>query len=248
MAVLLRLGDAFVQQSQQAAQPAGGQLGQRLRAGQQDGPVQILRAPLGGRVEGTHGVHLVPPELGPDRGVHGGGEHVQDAASQGKLAGTLHLLAAGIAGGGETGGQVVEIDLLAGGQLQGGLFEDIGRQGALLEGLHRGHQAGQLSLRQSPQQLQAPVLPLVGDGGGVVEGKLPGGEHRHTLAGEEGQVPGHALALAFIGAYYHHGPLRGRAQGGGKVGPVYRTQAGHRRRGLSPVQRGQQLLEFRQVL
>ena len=92
------------------------------------------------------------------------------------------------------------------------------------------------------------MLPLVGDGGGVVEGKLPGGEHRHTLAGEEGQVPGHAFALAFIGAHHYHRPLRGRAQGGGKVGPVYRTQAGHRRRGLSPVQRGQQLLEFRQVL
>ena len=153
MAVLLRLGDAFVQQSQQAAQPAGGQLGQRLRAGQKHRPVQVFCAPLGGRVEGAHGVHFVTPELGPDGGVHGGGEHVQDAAPQGKLAGTLHLLAAGIAGGSETGGQVVEINLLAGGQLQGGLFEDIGRQGALLEGLHRGHQAGQLPLLKRPQQL-----------------------------------------------------------------------------------------------
>ena len=36
-------------------------------------------------------------------------------------------------------------------------------------------------------------------------------------------------------------------QAGGEVGPVDRRQAGHRRRGLSAVQRRQQLLKFRQL-
>ena len=94
-------GGQFVQPLQQTGQPPVGQLGQGLRRRQEDGPVHVLGAPLGGGVKGPHGVQLVPPELRPDGGGHAGGKYVQDAAPQGKLARPLHLVAADIAGGGE---------------------------------------------------------------------------------------------------------------------------------------------------
>ena len=90
------------------------------------------------------------------------------------------------------------------------------------------------------------MLPLVGDGGDAVKQEGAGGQHRDLSAGEEGQVPGHPLRLPLVGTHHYHWAAALLPQAGGKVGPVDRCQAGHRRRGLSTVQRRQQLLKFRQ--
>ena len=116
------------------------------------------------------------------------------------------------------------------------------------EGLHRGHQAGQFpsdrahssfSRRCSHWWETVAALWKV-NCRAVSTGTLWPVKKARSRA-----MRSHSLSSAHTTTTGRSG---GRAQGGGKVGPVYRTQAGHRRRGLSPVQRGQQLLEFRQVL
>ena len=241
------LGGELVQPLQQPGQPPLGELRQGLRRGQEDGPVHVLGAPLGGGIKGPHGVQLVPPELRPDGGGHAGGVHVQNTAPQGKLARPLHLVTADVAGGGEGLGEPVQVGLPPRLQHRAGGVQHLGRQGALLEGLHRGHQTGELPPAEPPQQVQPPVLPLVGDGGDAVEHEGAGGEHRDLPSGEIGQVPGHPPGLPLVGAHHHHGTAGLLPQGGGEVGPVDRRQAGDGGGGFPALQGGGQLLKFRQI-
>ena len=88
------------------------------------------------------------------------------------------------------------------------------------------------------------MLPLTGDGGRVVKGKGPGGEHRDHLSGQGSQVPGQPVSLALVGAHQHHRPIRFPVNGRTKVGPVDRGQTGHRRRAAAVVHGGQQLIKF----
>ena len=224
-----------------------GQLGQGLRRGQEDGPVHVLGAPLGGGIKGPHGVQLVPPELRPDGGGHGGGKYVQDAPPQGKLARPLHLVTADVAGGGEGLSELVQVGLLPRLQHGAGRVQHLGGQGALLESLHRGHQTGELPVAELPQQGQPSVLPLAGDSGDAVEHEGAGGEHRDLPSSEIGQVPGHPPGLPLVGAHHHHRAAGLLPQGGGEVGSVDRRQAGDSGGGLPALQGGGQLLKFRQT-
>ena len=84
-----------------------------LPGGKEGAGLPLGGAPLGHRVEEAHGVDLVPPELHAHRQVQAGGEHVQNAPPQGELAGSLHLVAAGVPGGDQEIGQIIQIADLA---------------------------------------------------------------------------------------------------------------------------------------
>ncbi len=63
--------------------------------------LHVFVAALGVRVKKAHGVQLVAEELRPDGLIGGGGEDVQNAAPEGKLAAALHHAAPAVARGGE---------------------------------------------------------------------------------------------------------------------------------------------------
>ena len=243
-----RPGDQTIQLFQQAGPAAGGKLGEHLGGRQDLRLADVLCAPLGTRVEESQGVHLVPEELRPHRPGLGGGKEIQDAAPQGKLAHALHLLAPGVARGGESPGQLGQVAALPHPQHLGGLGEQGLGKGALEQGLHGAHQQGALPRRQSAQHAQPPVLPLAGDHGRVVKGKLPGLQGAHRLAGKGGQVLCHALGLPLVGAHHHHRALLVPAHSGGKIGPMHRTQPGKGRRAPAAVHGGQQALKFRNAV
>ena len=190
-------------------------MGQYLGGGQQQRLLNVFRPPLGGGVKLAHGVDLVVKELAPHRLVHQGREHVQDAAPQGELAHALHLPAPDVPGGGQVLGQLVQIADAADAQLPAAPLQRVPGHGPLEKALHRGHQEGVFPLGQPPHQRQPPVLPLAGEGGGVVEGEVPGAQHRDSRSGEGGQVPGQLLPLPLVGAHHHHGPLGNQADAGG---------------------------------
>ncbi len=220
---------------------------QGLRRREQHSLLHIGRPPLGPRIKDPQSVHLIPEKLSPHRGLHSWGVHIQDAAPEGKLARPLHLLAADIARLRQVGGQLLQISGLSHLQNRAGALQRLRREGALEQGLHSGHQTGDLPPGQTVEEAETPVLPLSGDRGDVVEQKGPGGQHRDLPACEEGQVSSHPLRLPLVGAHHHHRAAALLPQAGGEVGPVDRRQSGHRHRGLSAVQRCQQLLKFRQL-
>ena len=238
----------LLQLGRQAREPPGGHVGQHLRRGQQQGVVHVLRPPLGGGVEGTHGVDLVPPELRPDGVFHAGAEHVQNAPAQGKLAHPLHLVAPDVAHSGQLLGHGVQVAAVPGLQLQPGSGQGLGGDGVLGQGLRRGHQEGHLPPGQAVQQSQPPVLPLAGHRGPGVEGEGPGGEHGHLRPRKGGHVPGQSAGLSLVGAHGHHRPPGHQPKGGGEVGPVDGGKAGHGGGTGSAVDGGQQLPEFRQIV
>ena len=95
---------------------------------------------------------------------------------------------------------------------------------------------------------QPPVLPLAGDSGRVVKDVGPGAS-TGTSAAPSGKDGSRASRSASPSSA--HTITTGRPpllpEAGGEVGPVDRRQSGHRHRGLSAVQRCQQLLKFRQL-
>ena len=99
------------------ARPAGRERGQGLQRREDAAEIEGIVAPLALHVEVGHGVDVVSPELDAHGLRVGGGEKVQDTAAPGELAGTLHLLAAGIAAAqqrlfrllGRTGGAVPDL-------------------------------------------------------------------------------------------------------------------------------------------
>ena len=218
-------------------------MGQALGGGEEQDPFDVVGPALGGRVEGPHGVHLVPEEVNTHRLFHAGGKHVGDAAPHGKLAHALHLVAAGIPGGGEEVCQCVEGAALAGGQLQTGPLQGGGVQGTLEEAFHGRHQEGHALPLEAGEQGQPPLLPLVGDGHAAVEVEGPGAQDGGGLPGEGGQILGQPCGLPFVGAHQHHGEPGFPAQGGGQTGPVDGGQAGQGGGTAAAVDYGQQLLQ-----
>jgi hypothetical protein len=230
------------------AVPARGKLGQHLRRRQDLRRAEVLDAPLGVGIEEAHGVDFVPEELHPDGLGVGRGEKVQDAPPQGELAHALHLLAAGVARGGQGAGQLPQVVPLSHPQNLGRLGQQGFGNGALENGLHRTHQQGALPRRQRPQGGQPPVLVLPGHHRGVVEGELPGRECAHRLPRQGGQIPGHALGLPLVGAHHHHGAVQLLADARGEVGAVHRRQPGKGRRTGPVVDGRQQGAVFRYVV
>ena len=104
---------------------------------------------------------------------------------------------------------------------------------------------GELPLGQRPHQGQPPVLPLAGEGGGVVEGEVPGAQHRDGNPGKGGQVPGQPCALGLVGADHHHRAPGNQADAGGDVAAVDGRRPGQGHRGAAPLQGGKELLKFR---
>ena len=90
-------------------------------------------------------------------------------------------------------GQFLQVGGLPHRQGSAGTFQRLRRKGALEQGLHGGHQAGDLPPGQAVEEAEPPVLPLAGDRGDVVEQEGAGGQHRNLPSGEEGQVPGLSL-------------------------------------------------------
>ena len=241
-------GNDAVQQLHQAGEAPEGELGQHLGGGEDLRRADVLHPPLGVRVEEAHGVDLVAEELHPHGLGLGRGKEVQDAAPQGELASALHLLAPGVARGGEGLGQLVEVVALPHAQHPGGPLQQGLGQGALEDGLRRAHQQGALPRRQGPEDGEPPVLVLPGHHGGVVEGELPGGQGAHLLPRQGGQIPGHPLGLPLVGAHHHHRPAGLLADAGGKVGPVHRRQAGQGRRAGPAVDGRQQGAIFGDII
>ena len=119
-------------------QPGGGVLrrmllpaGQYLRRRKQQRLPAVFHPALGGGVKYAQGVDLVVEKFAAHRLLHARGEHVQDAAPQGKLSRALHLVAAGISGSGQPPGQGVQIPLLAHGQGQCRPLQNPGRDAPL---------------------------------------------------------------------------------------------------------------------
>ena len=96
-----------VQGPQQTGDAPRRTVGQHLRHRQELCLLEVFCPPLGAGVKEAHGVQLIPEELTADGPVAGGGEKVQNAAPEGKLAYPLHLLTADIAGGSQSPGQLL---------------------------------------------------------------------------------------------------------------------------------------------
>ena len=90
---------------------------QQLAARRRPQPVGRLEGALVGDREGADLVHLVAEELHPQRVLLGGREDVEDAAADGELAALLDQVHAGVRRVGERRDDVVELDLLAGDEL-----------------------------------------------------------------------------------------------------------------------------------
>ena len=88
------------------------------------------------------------------------------------------------------------------------------------------------------------MLPLMGDGGRVVEGELPAGEQLHLQPGEGGQILPHPAGVGVIGADHHHRLPLLCLDGRRHMGPVNGGEAGHRHRAPAIFHIRQQFPEF----
>ncbi len=144
----------------QARPAAGVQIRQGLAHGQQHRALQILGAPLGQGVKAAHGVQLVAEELHPHRLVRPGAEHVQNPAPQGKLARALHHVAAAVAQGEQSGGQLPGVRQGPHRQLLRSPQQGRGGHGAQAQGLPGGDEQPALSGGQVVQGPDPLLLPL----------------------------------------------------------------------------------------
>ena len=117
-----RPGDHGVQQvrqfrvlRQQRARPRLDLVGEReFAAGRCPQSVgQEIQRPLVGHREGAHLLHLVAPELHPNRVLGGGREDVEDPAAHCELPTALHQVGAGVADGDQLPGDICRIGLRA---------------------------------------------------------------------------------------------------------------------------------------
>ncbi len=180
-----------------------GLVGHQLAAAEQLDPGQVVDRPLVGDVEPGQPVHLVAPQVDPDRLVGGGREHVDDAAPDGQLAAVLDDRLAPVAHAHQPGHQLVDVDLVAlGHRHRPGRRPP--RAEPLQDGLDRcDHDARWPALRVGAAQL--PQQPeTVAHGGHVgahpLEGQgLPGREDLDVRprapvgAGEGGQIVGQLI-------------------------------------------------------
>ena len=90
---------------------------QQLAARRRPQPAHRLQRALVGHREGPDLLDLVAPELHPQRVLLGRREDVDDAAADRELAALLHQVDPGVRRGGEPAHHVVELDLVADGEL-----------------------------------------------------------------------------------------------------------------------------------
>ena len=197
-----------------------------LRHGQDGDGGDVLTAALGRRVKEAHGVQLVAEEFRPHRPVFGGGEDVQNAATDGELTRPLHHAAAVVPGGGETGDQVFHGVFPADFQRKGGGKKRGLRHGAQTErfprhDLQRGFSNGKVI--QLPQAL---LLPASGHHGGVVKGQIPAGENGGGVRKEALQFLLKPPRRKIVLTQHHHGTVYAAAKPRNHVTAVDLADAG----------------------
>ena len=212
--------------------------GQHLTGGQQQRLVQVVDAPLGGHVKGAHGVQLIVPEFAAHRLLHGGGEHVQDPAPQGELAGALHLLAADVARRREPCRQRLHWIAFAGLHGNGALQQHTFRHTPLHRRVNGGHHQRCLAPRHGVQRRQTLMFPAAAGRGAGPQLPVTPPQQRHVLPRQGVQVAGELHGLRLIAAQQQHGAARLLKHGRRQHGPVDGGYAGNH--GLIAAQRAVQ--------
>ena len=164
-----------------------------LRHGQDGDGGDVLTAALGRRVKEAHGVQLVAEEFRPHRPVFGGGEDVQNAATDGELTRSLHHAAAAVTGGDQSGDKLVNRIFLAGFQMECGSGKHSRGQRALA-GRFPGHNLDRGI--SPPQRIKLPqplLLPGAGNNGGIIQRQIPAGENGRIRVQEAFQLLLHSV-------------------------------------------------------
>ena len=221
--------------------------GQQLRRRQNTYLTAVQHAALCGRLEFAQAIQLVVEKLTAQRALLSGGEHVQNTAPQGKLAGPLHLIGAGVSGGGQAAAEVLHVVPRA--HLQGkyGGEQHLARQTALDHGGGGGHHHGCIAPGHAVQGGQSGILPLAAvSGGAQLQFALRQAHRLH--AQQNADIRRLTLNVLLIGTQEQQRTLRLCRQRGGEHGPV---DGGKPRHGSAAgngaaVQRRQQLLKLRQ--
>ena len=149
---------------------------QDLHAGGQGDGVHRVRAPLGGRVEGGEGVHLVSPELHPHRLLGAGGEKVHDAPPAAELARALDLVLPHIAAAHQGLQQGFYGKALPGLQGEEAALQVLWSHGKLQRRVHTGDHAPAGAVFQPGEGLQPQALVFPGGNRRIPEIHVPQGE------------------------------------------------------------------------
>ncbi len=221
--------------------------GQQLGCRQNTHLAAVQHAALRGRLEFAQAVQLVVEKLTAQRAFLPGGEHVQNAAPQGELAGTLHLIGAGITGGGQAAAEVLHVVPRAHLQRKGGGEQHLPRQTALHQRSGGSHHHGGIAPGHTVQGGQPGILPLAAVGSGAqLQFALRQAHRLH--AQQDADIRRLTLSILLVGAQEQQWTLCLRRQRGGEHGAM---NGGQPRHGSAAgdgaaVQRRQQLLKLRQ--
>ena len=184
--------DVRLQVGAESGEAAGMQTGQRLLRRQEEGFVTVFGAALGDGIKKAHRVQLVAEELGADGLIVRGRKDVENAAAQRELSRALDEARAGIAGGGELFGQLVEVITAARRQADGGGVERRFRNCAELERLKRRDEDGNPARREVVEDAQPPLLPFAGDARRIEKRQLARRKRHRRLAEKGRQLGGEA--------------------------------------------------------
>ena len=222
----------------EAFHAAGAQLRQGLRRRQDDAALHVLAAALGGDIEIAHGVNVVPPELDAHRLPLPGGEEVQNAAPAGELARTFHLLRGLIAAAQQGLFHFLRRAAAAVFDHQGSREKCFRRHGAFYQAGDGGHGDLPHPLCQPVQRCDALLLPLAGDGLGLVKDEVPHGEGIDLRPQHGAQVIGEVFRRGIIRTNDKQGQAQLLPQSRRQVGPVDGGKAGNERRKPTALQQG----------
>ena len=221
--------------------------GQQLRCRQNTHLAAVQHAALCGCLEFAQAIQLVVEKLTTQRALLSGGEHVQNTAPQGKLTGPLHLIGAGVSGGGQAAAEVLHVVSRTHLQRKGGGEQHLPGQTALHQGGGGGHHHGGVAPGHAVQGGQPGILPLAAvSGGAQLQFALRQAHRLH--AQQNADIRRLTLNVLLIGTQEQQRTLRLCRQRGGEHGPV---DGGKPRHGSAAgdgaaVQRRQQLLKLRQ--
>ena len=221
--------------------------GQNLSCRQQQRLPDILHSPLGTGVKPAQGVELIVKKVAPDGVVRVRGEHIQNAAAQGKLPRSLHLFAPGIPCIRQTaaqGGNIVRLPLC---QLQNGPGKHLGREAPLAQSLGGGKDHGRCFCLHPVQGGDAAIVPLAAGHGGRPQMQLTGRQIQRFLPRQALHISGETLTFPLIGAQKQQGPLHGLGQSGGKLYPVDGGQSCDDGAAAAVLQFLPDVLQFRQA-
>ena len=237
-------GDMRLQIGAEAGKAAGMQARQGLLRRQKKRFVTVFSAALGDGIKKAHCVQLVAEELGADGLVVRGREDIQNAAAQRKLPRALDEARAGIAGGGELFGQLVEVITAARRQADGSGVERRFRNRAELERLERRDKDGGLARREVVEDAQPPLLPFAGDARRIEKRQLARWKRHRRLAEKGRQLGSKAGGGHLVLADGDDGAARVLAERGDPVRTGDLADAGDGG-GLPRVEHGAQRFIFR---